>query len=373
VGVTLRPRKIVYVTSGLFVGGAEAMLARLVTARPPVADQITVVSLLPAESYVESLRAAGVAVVELGFHKLTGIAPGVLRLAKLIARARPDIVQGWMYHGDLLAWLALLLSGRRSHTRLIWSIRCSDMDLKQYRSGLRLVVKACSALSGAPDVITANSAAGLRAHRTLGYRPRRAEVILNGIDLDRFKPDPAARAALRGELGIPKEAFVVAHVARVDPMKDHANFASALAELPEIIGLLVGAGTEALPEQYNTRRLGLREDVSRVFAAADAVVSSSAFGEGFSNVLAEGMACGLPAISTDVGDARAIVGETGIIVPPRDSYALAAAIRVLAHEPKPQHLNRAAQARAHIEKNFALSRAVKRYSELYDSLSWPAA
>jgi glycosyltransferase involved in cell wall biosynthesis len=371
-GVRLRPRRIIYVTTDLFVGGAEGMLTRLVTARPPVADAITVVTLLPAEAYVERLRAAGVTVVELGFHKPGGVVVGLLRLVRLIARVRPDIVQGWMYHGDLAALVALALSGRRKQTRLIWSIRCSDMDLERYSLQLRLVVKACSALSGAPDVITANSASGLRAHLKLGYRPRRAEVVLNGIDLDRFKPDPVARAAVRRELGIPDEAFVLAHIARVDPMKDHEGFAAALTNLPDVVALLVGAGTESLPDQCNTRRLGRREDVARIFAAADAVVSSSAFGEGFSNVLAEGMACGVPAIATDVGDARAIAGESGIIVPAREPCALAAAIRTLAQEPKPMRVARAAQARAHIERNFSLHRAVNGYSDLYESLMQPA-
>ena len=205
----------------------------------------------------------------------------------------------------------------------------------------------------------------------LGYRPRRAEVVPNGIDLDQFRPDATVRAALRSELGIPDDAFVVAHVARVDPMKDHENLLAALTKLPDVIGLLVGAGTECLPDQHNTRRFGRREDVARILTAADAVVSSSAFGEGFSNVLAEGMACGLPAVSTDVGDARSIVGDSGIIVPARDPSALAAALRTLAREPKPMRTERAARARAHIERNFTLRRAVKRYSDLYESLMQP--
>src|SRR5882672_6906142 len=123
-----RLQKIIYVTTDLRVGGAEAMLTRLATARPAVADGITVVSLLPAEAHVERLRAAGIAVIELNFKSASGIATGLFRIAQLIARGRPDVVQGWMYHGDLLALIALVLSGRRRRTCLIWSIRCSDMD-----------------------------------------------------------------------------------------------------------------------------------------------------------------------------------------------------------------------------------------------------
>ncbi len=316
-GVTPRPRKIVYVTTGLRGGGAEAMLTRLVTAQPSVADEITVVSLIPAEAHVERLRAGGVTVVELDFGRPDGLAAGLLRLARLIAETKPDIVQGWMYHGDLAALVALAMSGRRRQTRLIWSIRCSALDLNQYGVGLRTVVNACTLLSRRPDLVTANSAAGLASHLALGYRPRRAEVTLNGIDVDEFKPDAAARRAVRTELGIPDDAIVLAHVARVDLMKDHDSFLAAMAELPELHALLIGGGTENLPAAGNILRLGRRHDVARLTAAADFVVSSSSFGEGFSNALAEGMACGLPAIATDVGDAALIVGDSGLIVPPR--------------------------------------------------------
>jgi glycosyltransferase involved in cell wall biosynthesis len=103
-------------------------------------------------------------------------------------------------------------------------------------------------------------------------------------------------------------------------------------------------------------------------AEADVVVSSSRFGEGFSNVLAEGMACGLPAVATDVGDARLIIGDTGILVPPNDPPALAAAIRALSRETEAARAERGARARARIVENFSMARAVERYQELYRTI-----
>jgi glycosyltransferase involved in cell wall biosynthesis len=367
--VTERPRRIFYVTAGLRGGGAEAMLTRLATARPGVADEITVVSLLPAEAHMERLGAAGVTVVELRFDRAHGIATGLFKLARLIAESGPDIVQGWMYHGDLAALVALVLSGRRRRTRLIWSIRCSAMDWRHYGAGLSLVVKACALLSGCPDLVTANSVAGLKSHFALGYRPRRAEVVANGIDVDEFRPDAAVRCAVRFEFGIPEDAIVLAHVARVDPMKDHSSFLAAMAELPEFRALLIGAGTENLPEAHNILRLGYRRDIARLLAAADFVVSSSCFGEGFSNVLAEGMACGLPAIATDVGDARLIVGDSGLVVPACDSRALAAGVRMLLRESVTARAQRGTRARAHIVRNFTMHSAIQRFAKLYGSLA----
>jgi glycosyltransferase involved in cell wall biosynthesis len=367
-GVSLRPRKVIYVTAGLGGGGAEAMLARLAMAEPAVADDIIVVSLLPAEAHAERLRAAGVTVLELSFDRALGAGAGIIRLARLIAVQRPDIVQGWMYHGDLAALVALLMSGRRKATRLVWSIRCSALDLRHYGPGLRLVVKACIRLSAWPDLVIANSAAGLKSHLALGYRPRQAEVVANGIDADAYRPNVIARRAVRCELGIPESAIVLAHVARVDPMKDHATFLAAMARLPEISALMVGAGTENLAAGRNVVRLGRRDDVASLLPAADFVVSSSRFGEGFSNALAEGMACGATPVATDVGDAKVIVGDTGVVVPPEDPDALAAAIRTLAGESAAARAERGRRARRRIVERFALAGAVQRYAELYVSL-----
>jgi glycosyltransferase involved in cell wall biosynthesis len=373
VGVSPRPRKVLFVTTDLFIGGgAEGMLTRLATAHPPLADEITVVSLLRGQSYADELRAAGVTVVELDFARPGGIVAGLYRLARLIAELRPEIVQGWMYHGDLAALIALGLSGRRGQTHLVWSIRCSDMDFARYRAQLRLVVRACAALSRRPDLVTANSATGLAVHLRLGYRPRRTEVVCNGIDTARFQPDAAMRAAVRSELGIANETILLAHVARIDPMKDHESFLAAMAQLPDLRALLVGAGTENPPAAPNVLRLGRRADVARLLAASDIVVSSSAFGEGFSNALAEGMACGVPAVATDVGDAGAIVGDTGLIVPARDPKALAGALRTLAQEPATVRAERGKRARTRIVENFAMARAVARFAGLYASLDEPA-
>ncbi len=128
---------------------------------------------------------------------------------------------------------------------------------------------------------------------------------------------------------------------------------------------MVGAGTEALPLPSNVRALGLRRDTERLYAAADIVASTSAFGEGFSNVIAEGMSAGLVPVATDVGDARRIVGDTGWIVPPRDPDAFAAAVDEAARLPAAERQRRGLAARARIVENFTPSRAADAFARLY--------
>lgn len=353
--------KVLHVITGLGVGGAENMLASLLL--DGAETDAHVVSLIPGGAVAERLLAAGIPVSDMGMRRNRLGPPGIFRLARLIREMRPDVIQGWMYHADLAATMALTLSGRRQDTVLAWGVRCSDMDTRKYSWKLRLVIALCARLSHYPDVVVFNSEAGAAVHRALGYRPLRAEVIDNGIDTGRFHPDAAARAAVRAELHIPGDRPVLAHVARVDPMKDHDCFLAALEKLPDVTALAVGEGTEKLPDRPGLIRLGRRDDVARLLAACDVMISSSAFGEGFSNAIAEGMAVGLPAAATDVGDTRRIVGDTGRVVPPRDPDALAKAIReLIALGPE----GRAGLgARARIEREFPLSRPKAEFSKLY--------
>jgi len=360
--------RVMHVITGLDTGGAEMQLSHLALARRAAGAEDMVVSLLPGGALRARLEQAGVAVHDLGMRRGRPSLSAFLRLRSLIRRFRPRIVQSWMYHADLMAAFALRYSGRWEETPLIWGIRCSDMNLADYGRTLRWTVRLCARYSHLPDLVVTNSEAGLAAHHRIGYRPFRERVVDNGIDTERFRPDAALRDEVRGELGIDPNVPLVAHVARVDPMKDHDTLLKAMGALPDVELLLIGLGTERLASRANWHGLGRRGDVPRLLAACDLIVNSSAYGEGFSNALAEGMAAGLPAVATDVGDAARIIGESGRIVPPRDAEALAEAIRELALEPLTFRATRRLHSRTLIEKQFSIAANVAAFEEVYASL-----
>jgi glycosyltransferase involved in cell wall biosynthesis len=318
-----------------------------------------VVSLKNHGAHGDSLETGGVAVTDLNIGSALMAPVAVLRLAQIISRVRPEIIQGWMYHGNLVAALAHKL--RSGGSRLFWNIRASNMDVERYGR----IISWNAHLSAWPDVIINNSQASVNIHSDYGFKPRHMEVIPNGVDTVRYRPDPGLRSVVRKELGIAENATVAILVARVDPMKDHKNFLTAVAGLPNVEGLLVGADTEKLALPDNVKALGFRRDIDRLHQASDIIISSFAFGEGFSNALAEGMSTALIPVSTDVGDARLIVGDAGHIVLPRDPEALHAAIAAVARLSAAELRKRGLQARQRILDRFTLSHVVAAYSHLY--------
>jgi glycosyltransferase involved in cell wall biosynthesis/uncharacterized membrane protein YbhN (UPF0104 family) len=319
-----RPIKVLHMISSLNQGGAETMLLNLVRLKSSDVEA-RVVSLLSHGVFATKVRETGTELTELNFGKYFPNLIGFGRLVYLICRFKPDVIQGWMYHADLAALIALYASGRRRRTRLVWGVRCSDMDLSRYSWRLRVVVWFCVRLSSLTDCVIANSRSGLNVHAALGYRPPSFEVVQNGINIDRFKRNPNICKELRHQFGIPSDARVLAHVARLDAMKDHAGFFEALkiASQNNLWVLLVGKNTENLDQMPQVIALGPRDDIPEILSAADGVVSSSAYGEGFSNALVEGMSCSLVPIATDVGDSSEIVSDIGWVVPPRNPTALA--------------------------------------------------
>jgi glycosyltransferase involved in cell wall biosynthesis len=266
---------------------------------------------------------------------------------------------------------------------IAWNIRCSLMQTRS-RWSSSLVQRALIPLSRIPDVVIANSLSGLRAHQALGYRPRTWMWIPNSVDLDRFRPRDAARIGLRSELAVAHDTTLIGLMARFKPMKDHANFIGAArllaAENPTVHFVLAGhemdlseARLASLIESTGARErihvLGLRQDIHQVTAGLDIACSSSAYGEGSSNAVAEAMACAVPCVVTDVGDSALIVGDTGKIVPARNSRALAQALsELLALSPR-QRLALGHRARERIRERFSLPTVVDRYQRLYESLA----
>ncbi len=189
-------------------------------------------------------------------------------------------------------------------------------------------------------------------------------MIENGIDAAAFQTPEPARGEVRAELGIPPDAPVIISVARVDPMKDYESFLAALRRLDGVHAIAVGHGTQDLPAMPTLHRLGQRLDIARLLVASDVLASSSAFGEGFSNAIVEAMAAGLPVVATDVGDARRIMGDAGVIVPPCDPERLAAALCELLEDPQQRRLC-GARGRARIQSEFSLVRMINRFDAAY--------
>jgi glycosyltransferase involved in cell wall biosynthesis len=239
------------------------------------------------------------------------------------------------------------------------NLRCSDIALSPAAAGVRRILSWCSAL---PDAVFVNSREGVSFDERIGYRPRRWEYLPNGFDTVEFFPDAAARERLRSELGIPAEAIVIGLPARHHPMKDHGTFFKAAATIaavrPEVCFLLVGPGTKpensALAKAIarvgladRTRLLGERSDMPAVYATLDFATLSSAWGEGFPNVLGEAMACGVPCAATDSGDVRELLGDAGLVVPRCDPKALAGAWQALVAIGAEGRRSRGSEARAY--------------------------
>lgn len=356
------------------------MLTKLALHLPAAGVDVSVVSLGQVGTLGGEIMAAGVPVRPLDMRGLADAPGAVLRLAHWIRKDRADVVQTWLYHGDLIGTFAHMAAGRGI---LAWNLRNSDIDLTRENGSSRRVRPLLRALSRRPTVVVANAEAAFRTHRALGYQMRREVLIPNGFDTNGFRPDPAARALRRSDLGVTNDHVVVGMVARAAPMKDHTTFLAAAAEASardeRLRFVLVGSGCNAggrlaqsqaaLALGNRVSWLGPRGDVAKLLPAFDVATLSSSCGEGFANVLGEAMACGVPCVATDVGDAAHIIGTTGHVVPPKAPSALALAWRQLADLSPAERENLGRAARARIESSFGIAAITRRYADLYVELA----
>jgi glycosyltransferase involved in cell wall biosynthesis len=286
-----------------------------------------------------------------------------------------------MYHADLLGGLAAKFAG---NVPVSWGIRYSDPSAAGYGSFTSWTIKVCAGLSRwIPVRIVCCSEAARDSHLAFGYAKNKMVVIPNGVDLTVIKPDRAARVAFRSSVGISDEAPVVGLVGRFHPQKGHRDFIKAAQLLhdrcPSVHFVLCGEGitwgNETLASwideaglRESFRLLGRRDDIPQVMASLDLAALSSAFGEGFPNVVSEAMGCGVPCVVTDVGHAAKIVGDTGMVVPPRDPVAMANAWERMLGLGQVRLAELGQSARQRIREHFALPAIVDRYQALFEEI-----
>lgn len=333
-----------YVTLSLHGGGAERLLTNIVL-KQVAPERISVISLVSGGVYRKPLEDAGIRVTELGLRSNRDAVRGILAIRALIRERQPAAIYSWMYHANLLALAALRLTCRNG-TRLYWSTFCTDLQGAEFR-GIRVIRYVNALLSRWVDGVIYNAAEARDFHRSVGFREPRSIVISNCTDPAAFRRDLQQRQVLRTELGVAPDDVVVAVLARLDPQKDWPTVLESVHGLKKVVTIAAGRGTDSLPPQSGFIPLGWRDDVVRVLSSADIFVLGSAFGEGASLALDEAMLCGLPCVVTDVGANASAVGDTGIVVEPRNPAALREAIQALAADPgKRAALGQAARLRA---------------------------
>lgn len=370
-------QRLVFVITGLSTGGAQMMLYKLLTLIDRSRFDPVVISLMDKGRLGDRIESLSIPVYAINMQQRSIIA-SIKNLIFTVQQLKPDLLQGWMAHGNLAAQLAAIFLPQT--VPVLWNIRHLALTKADAKARTLMIIKLLACLSSLPVKIIYNSKLGAIQHEKIGYCSQKTVIIPNGFDLQTFSPSLESRSDVRAELNLTVDTFIIGLFGRFDVMKDHDNFLQAakllLSLYPQVHFLLVGAEIE-LTNKYlaqlinslnlfeRVHLLGERQDIPRLTAAVD-IATSASFSEGFANVIGEAMACAVACAVTDVGDSAWIVGDTGKVVKPKDPQALCNAWVELIEMGKEARANLGKKARQRIEENYALSAIVKQYEKLYE-------
>lgn len=369
-------KPMVYIITSLSVGGAQKALLNLTSSTfsrdyPPV-----VISLIQTDGLQEQFAQAGVPVYEMAINKLSHLLLLPWRLWSLIKYLQPQVIHGWMHHGNIVAVLAWLFAGFKP--TLLWGIHHTPEKATTERWQHALVLTLGRWLSCLPAATLYVSRRSLERHRELNYDMSGAQVIVNGITINKKVDGDEEKAQLKVELGIPSDCAVIGSLTRFVPEKDIPNLLDAIRickqHREQVFFILAGEGMDANNPQLQTlitqsgcgdvvRLLGVRRDTEHLLNIMD-IATLSSCREALPLFLVEAMAAGVPCVATDVGDIAECIGKTGVVVPKQNPNRLAAAwARILALSPgERQQLGQ--QAQAQIKQHYSLDAVVEQYRKL---------
>lgn len=358
------------------------MLWRLLQGMDSRRFESAVIALMRGGPLADEIKALGIPVYHAEMRQGRPSLGALARVVGCLRKEKPDVVQGWMVHGNLAAQFASgFLSPR---PRVLWAVHNTVETLQREKWLTARLIQLSSRLSrrrGMPHEIVYVSQVSRRQHEALGFDPEKGTVLPNGIDTGYFMPSEAHRVLLRHELGLPSSALLIGLIGRFHPQKNHGGFLCAAKNVverhPEASIIFAGQGMEAGNERLVSmirdygltgavHLLGERRDMDMVTAGLDISVSASSYGEALSLAVAEAMASSVPCVVTDVGDHGILVGKTGIVVAPNDLEGLAEACSSLIRLGPTGRQALGATARERILRNYAMPMIVNRYQDLYE-------
>jgi len=369
--------KILHISTSLGMGGAETSLYNLLKNIDRSEFDVQVLSLGSDQPLGDQIRSLDIPVESLRMRPGVPDPMAFARLTRYLRAVKPNLVQSWLYHADLMAALAARLAG---NPPVVWGVHYVPGELSKLKSLTRLIIRLNAFLSHRlPTMIVCDAETARQAHTRLGYSQERMVVIPNGFDLEMYQPVPEAHHRICAELGVPAATPLIGMAARFHPDKDHRNFIRAAAvlhgQMPDVHYLLWGRDIDGHNKVLvnwidsenlsgKVHLLGFRDDTPMLTAALD-VASLSSSGEAFPLALGEAMACGVPCAATDVGDIAEMIGDVGRVVPPRDSSALAQAWLELLRMPVEERRRLGESGRRKIMERYEIRQTAAKYARLY--------
>ena len=359
--------KIFMLITGLGMGGAERQVCDLADQFADKGHQVLLISM--TGETVNRPQSTAIDIVELHMTKTPmGFIKAYCQTRRFIKQFEPDVVHSHMVHANLLARL-LRLSTR------IKKLICTAHNTREGGFWRMLAYRFTDGLS---DLSTNVSQEAVDAFIAQGaVSAKRMVAISNGIDTERFTFNSISRVNFRTILKLTDNNLLILAVGRFNTQKDYPNLLTAFSQLPSELShaqlAIIGTGEEQanieeLAAQLGlTSRmhfLGLKRNVHDWMSAADIFVLSSAW-EGFGLVVAEAMACERIVVATDCGGVKEVVGDCGILVPPKNSKALADALTQVLGLTSEQAQVRGRLARQRIVERYSLSVQAERWLAFY--------
>ena len=357
------------------------MLYRLLKSHQSRKIKSSVISLTGKGAVGKKIQAIGVPVYVIDAKPGSVLTVrNLFALLKILREVRPEIIQGWMYHGNLAATMIALFSF--PPVPVYWNIRQSLNSLSNERPLTQKVIRLGSLLSRLPKGIIYNSRQSIEQHEAIGFSPRRRYFVPNGFDVAEVSMAKGQSVTRQDDRAGNESKWVVGHIARFHPKKDHATFLQAarlvLNKRSDVHFLAVGRRIErsntelwemvqTLKLQNDVRLVGEIENMSDMYSSLNMLVSSSCWGEGFPNVIAEAMALGIACVGTDVGETAHVIGSTGAVVLPRNPVALADAILEQLSLPLDIKREMSCEAKSRISELFSLEKISQEYLLIYQS------
>jgi len=346
--------RVVFVTTGLGIGGAERQLLLLAELLINRNHDVLIFVLSQTSETLEVSHRLDNRVLFLGGGSKWLTVKGLWRAFQYVRRTQVDVIQGWMYGGNLLAFLLKILMP----TKLLFlGVRASNMDRDRY--GLQIWLNGVASNFAKATIV--NSVSGAKFLSEKWRSKPNVIVVPNGIDTKYFQRDDKGGLKLRHSLGFGQNEVVVLYPARLDPMKNHPLVVQVAKHMCDVRFLFVGRGTDKMELPDNAIGLGVRHDMPAIYSAANVSLSLSNYGEGFPNIIAESMACGCPVIANKSGDAEAILGGNGVLLDHVSTETVATAISSI----NKWDSRTIAKGIRHIETNFRLDLLCQRYLNIY--------